>query len=187
MYTHGNTVVRTLQLRRPDIMYNMIQSAKTTCDGRWDVGGSRGALGSATLSMGCRAGVGTKLCWENSRRVCAVLPNAGGRFGFRAQRLQRSSSLWFPGDTGRCPQVLEFLDSICLASRCEASCSAECAQSTNTGQRDPGLAAEQSPGAPLYSITDLWTKPEGILSVLALPTRGCPQPQPKPGPTWGKD
>lgn len=40
------------------------------------------------------------------------------------------------------------------------------------GKADPGLAAEQSPGALPYSHTGLWTKPEGIPSVLAHPTKG---------------
>lgn len=125
MYTHGNTVVRTLQLWRPDIMYNMIQSAKTTCDGQWDVGGTMEALGSATPSTRCRVwaqssagrtGWGFAPCSRMQEKGLVSEPTGCRQF----------SSLWFPDDTGRCPQVLEFLDSIYLASRCEASCSAEC-------------------------------------------------------------
>lgn len=41
MYTHGNTVVRILQLWKPEVMYNMIQFAKTTHDGKQDKGKSR--------------------------------------------------------------------------------------------------------------------------------------------------
>lgn len=34
MYTEGNTAVGTLQLRKPDVTYSMIQLAETRGDGR---------------------------------------------------------------------------------------------------------------------------------------------------------
>lgn len=57
MYTHGNTVVRTLQLWQPEVMYNMIQFAKTTCDGSETRGepaaaAERGRAASRTHHLG---------------------------------------------------------------------------------------------------------------------------------------
>lgn len=52
-------------------MYNMIQSAKTTCDGRWDVGGSREALGSANPEHGLQGRRGHKaLLGEQPEGLC---------------------------------------------------------------------------------------------------------------------
>lgn len=65
MYTHGNTVVRTLQLRRPDIMYNMIQPAQTTCDGQWDVR-DQGSAGLSRAEALCHAPKCRRKVWFQS-------------------------------------------------------------------------------------------------------------------------
>lgn len=81
-YCSQNTT--TLETRH-NVQYDTISKDHV----RWAMGRGRDQ-GSAGLSHPEHTlqSVGTKLCWENRLRVCAVLPNAGERFGFRAHRLQ---------------------------------------------------------------------------------------------------